>query len=376
MDRIGPQMPDWVVLEETKLALLRGEERLARMWSIVERLGLEGNIDAKIVWLRNILRVAWKETRLDYTLRAFTELRRIHAEEANYAWLSKDVRRYYKWLVEELPEYADVPLATLITIFDEMTEFYRKEIVSLRPVYSLRCRASVLMGKTNDADVWYKKWQATPGGESDDCAACEADRKITYLAYNERFEEALAEADPILRGQAFCEDSPETLTRLVGAALHMKRTRLAVLLLRASEKHVRRTRSMLSSLAAHVVYQLMIGKETRARRMAIISLRRVKETINDFDRFAVYRSCGMWAALSLIAGTSKRGIPRWLMPDNEGKAGEMVELPDVAGVCLEQAREIAVRFDARNQTSRYADRLTELETAIRRVVSSDRPRER
>jgi hypothetical protein len=362
-------LPDWAQQELASLSGLHGLDRLSRAWQVGERLRDSGDTDAYVEWLKQMMTASWKEARFDYKLRAFGELRRIYREDPRYADLQSDILWYYKWLVEELPEHLDVTLETMTALFDDMEGAYREAGVSLRPVYQLRSRAAVLTGRPEEATRWYDQWQAEPAGRSDDCAACEADRQVAYLIDQDRHAEALAAAEPVLRGQVWCDDSPETLTRVVGAAIRTDRFRLAQVLLKVACRPVRQSRSMLAALSAQVVYHMMTGDPQRAGRLALVCLRRAKDSINDTDLYAAYRACGSWAALAVLVGGADRRVPARLMPGDGERPADGVPVAEVAGLCLAEAGRIAKLFDARNGTSRYVTYLNEFEEFIRRSVA-------
>jgi hypothetical protein len=354
--------------EAQQFAHLHGGPRLAAIWQAMEAVTDPAQIDLKTEWIRTLLQAAWKEARIDYTLRGFSLLRELYATDVRCVDLRNDVLWYYKWLVEALPEHADASLEVIEKIFADMQAFYEAEKESVRPIYALRCQAAVFMGKRDDAAMWFEKWQHEPGGKSDDCEACEIGREVLYLIDREQHTEAIEAAELILRGKAYCDDTPETLTRLIGTAAHLGNKRLAMAILRGTSRVVRRVPSMQASLAAHVWYRLLLGDLQRSRRLALVALRRAKETRNDYDLFSTYRACGMWAALAFLAGQKESTVPRRILPGAATDAAEKVKLPDVAELCLQEARRIGNRLDARNGTSRYNDRLSDFEAAIRRIT--------
>jgi hypothetical protein len=295
-------------------------------------------------------------------------MRRLHACSPDHPDLRRQVLWYFKWLVEELPEHADVPRETIEQVFQEMESFYRAQGEAMRPVYSQRCQAAVVMGFKEDAERWFEKWQAEPAGESDDCYACELDRKIVYLLDRDQNAEAIVAAEPILNGEAFCDDTPETLSRLIGPALKLENLKMAVILMVASGRPVRVVPSMLSSLAAHVVYRTVLSQHTRARRLALVALQRAQGWLKDLDKFNVYRACGMWASLRLLEGDRALRIPRRLLPGAgvEGNADGV----EIATRCLEEAARIARRLDDRNGTDRYTNRLNDMEETLRKALTT------
>lgn len=370
------RLSEWSQREIARLQTLRGEARLAAMWHAAQHLATEGDVDEQIVWLKGLMEGASDESRIDYTLQAFGELRRIYDSDARYADLRPRILWYFKWLVEKLPEYADVPLETIERVFAEMESFYSISRESPRPIYELRCYAAVRMGRKDEAAEWYEKWQSSPHGKSDDCAACELDRQIAYLLSCERREEAMQVAEPVFRGKVFCNDTPKTYTRLLGPALASDRKRLALVLLHITRRLVRQTPSLLAALAAQTVFRLTAGQFDRSRRFALLALRRALAATSDMDRYSTYRSCGLWAALAVLAGQHQFTLPRRLMPAQPANAAGHVGLAEAASLCFAEASAIAARLDQRNGTTTFVDQLNEIESTIARAVEKLTPKDR
>lgn len=368
MDREKEIIPPWVHDEIARTEVLRGEARLEATWNLAERLKSAGETFAYFETMRSILDFSSKEARLDHKLRAFSEIRSIYHSEPRNQDYRFYVLWYFKWLVDALPESAEPSVETIERIFEDMTRLYDHENESPRPIYQLRCKAAMLMGDMPSAHGWYAKWQDAPPGGSDDCAACEADVKIRYLLECEKNEEALAAAEPIISGEVCCNDTPQTWTRLIGPALRLSDSKLSMVLAKISRQAVRSTPSMIAAAAAHAVYSVFLHDFTGARRMVIHSLRKVSDTQNDVNRFSVYRSCGMWAALTVLTTEYNKPLPARIAPGSPADAKGLIELPDLASRCLQHASEVASRLDARNGNRHYAEKLLSVEDAIRKMV--------
>src|SRR4051812_42768282 len=102
MSRQKGWMPQWAVEEALKFERLRGEPLINAMWGLADRLDRANEIEARFEMMRRILDAAGKFGRLDHTLRAFTEMRRIYQRDSRYAHFRDSVLWYYKWLVDAL----------------------------------------------------------------------------------------------------------------------------------------------------------------------------------------------------------------------------------------------------------------------------------
>ena len=371
----------WEVEENARIASLRGVARLDPLWQIAQRRGELGDTDGKLRWLKKFLSVTTAEAVFDQKIRAVAEIRRMYESDPAHPKLRHDALWYYKWLAEDMPEYTDVPLATIDQYFNDMEAFYRSAREPLGPIYSIRCEAALVMGRKEEADRWYEKWQQTPRGKLDDCAACVAARQMKYHIEGDRDAEALAAAEPILKGKSWCEETPAAITLLIGLLKRKGLDRAVVLILKACGKPVRKTPNFLSALGVHVLQNFFTGNIVRSRRLAIVGLDRSRKIKSEYHQYNFYRNCGVWAAVAAIASAKAAipnlSIPRKYLPRADAADTARAELPEVAATCLEAARQIGIRFDTRNGNSRYVERLQQLEEVIRKMVrameQSDRP---
>src|SRR5580704_10425690 len=139
MSRENPLIRAALEKEMPRLKALHGEARMEAVWALAEQASAPERGEEKVEWLKLLLRTASKEARVDYTLRAFSAMRKMYEMDASYVELRKDILWYFKWLVEELPEHADFSKELIDQTFDGMEEFYKACRESLRPVYALRC---------------------------------------------------------------------------------------------------------------------------------------------------------------------------------------------------------------------------------------------
>jgi hypothetical protein len=362
----------WETEAKAKIAHLRGAARLEPIWQIAQTRGELGDTDGKLRWLKGFLSITSEEALFDQKIRAVAEIRRMFESDPAHPKLRHDALWYYKWLAEDMPEYADVPLTTIDQYFDDMQAFYQAAREPLGPIYSIRCEAAMIMGRNDEADRWYEKWQQTPRGKLDDCAACVAARQMKYFLYKERDVEALAAADPILKGKSFCDETPAALTLLVGILRQKGAQRAAVLILKACGRPIRKTPNFLSALGLHVTNNFLCGNFLRSQRLAIVGLNRARQVKSEFHQYNFYRHCGVWAAIASMASAKaaipKMTLPRKYLPGIDENGATRAELPEVAAACLETARQIGTRFDARNGNSHYVNRLQKLEENIRDMI--------
>lgn len=359
--------PAWLIAELERLERADGQTLLEGIHAISRRFGEENDGDQQAEWLSTLMNVAWKQGRFDFELRAFGELRGLYNASEHFAYLRPQLLWYFKWLVERLPEHSDVPIETIERIFSDMESFYRAAGESLRPYYGLRCQAALYMGYSAAADDWYARWQAEPIGDSDDCAACEADRKIVYLLEEEDQHAALEAAKPLIEGDVACEETPATFSKLMIPALTAGQLDLALWLQRMSVRYIRKTPNMLANLASHVVFLTMLGRYANAERLAKIGLALANVSDNDFRKSTIYRGCAFCFAIGSLVGRREITLPASIFVTDSSPTGR-VALPEASSRCLQEARAFSERLDRRNSTNRYQERTDSVEQAIRDAV--------
>jgi hypothetical protein len=362
----GSEMERWAEAEVRRLRALPGEQRLVGLLAIADRYGAEGDGDERAKWLRTLMREASSLDRLDWEMRAFGEFRRQHASDGRYAYLRKDILWYFKWLLERLPEYADISAERVEEAFREMEACYAEANEPLKPIYQLRARACIAMGRKEEVPKLLSMWEGEPEGGSDDCPACQADFEIVCHLDNEDAEAALAVFKRMYDGKQWCDETPLTLSRLIVPAMTKGRAGVAKALQKMSERAVRRTPKMLPGLSSHVVYLSMTGAMVRARRLAGVGLARAAATNNDLYRYSMYRAAGFAHAIQVVA-KEKNTLPRRLF--QPGETGTM-EGPEIASASLARSRFFAEKLDRRNGNTRYIDRLNSTEEGIAAMVKA------
>ena len=357
----GTAMPDYhEELDRRAAALrhLRGAELLDAVEGIVALCEEHADADAAIAWRVDLLRLASDLDATERELKAFDALRRTYQSDPAYADLRAQVLWYYKWIMERLPEFAEVPAAVIDRMFEEMQKFYEQEGEGLRPVHMLRCQAAAAMGRADEADRLAARWESVEADDSDDCPACETHSRVQYLLDVGRVPEALAAAGPVLEGGQSCAEVPAvTFSRLLipvaltGDADLAEQMRLFV------RRGVRKVPKLFGHLADHVLYLTVTGRPAEAVRPATVALSRAVGSGNTQKRFEAFRAG--WACFARLAmlGNERVRLPRHFPPTGEDGYATPA---DAAAWCGEQAASAAEALDARNGTDRFSQRLRNL----------------
>jgi tetratricopeptide (TPR) repeat protein len=266
----------------------------------------------------------------------------------------------YKWIINSLTKFPEVPLERAHATLDDMERRYRQGGHSMHAIYALRASIAQHLGDAEAADRWYTLWHAAPRDELSNCVACDPSGKASYLAWRERDEDALAIAEPVLSNEINCAEQPQDiLTDLLPIYLRTGRLRQAA---EAHRKAYRIQRSQLSDLGgigAHLEFLARSGNEARGLEI-------LERHLGWLDRAPSPSAALRFAAAGAL-------VLRRLAETGHGEL--MVRRPLATDLPVEELRkqlteralEIAARFDARNGTSERT-RITRLTLEAQPIV--------
>lgn len=363
---------DWLPEATADLAGLRGASRVPAIYQIARRLGAEERVADQIKWLSTGIEEAHEQARFDYMFQSFGDLRAIYGRRADDADLQSSILWYFKWVLSVLADHADVSREMIETMFSSAEQFYRECGESPRPLWGIRCTQAIEMGlPSEEIEEWYARWESAPRGQSDDCEACEIDTQILYRLSKTDADGALEVVKPILRGDAGCAFTPYTLSRLLVPAHIAGQGTLAYRIHRWIVRDVRKQPQMLTALANHVRLLAIAGDTTRALRLTLKTLATAKQNAADYPRYHAYTASAMAIAIYIVLRQSVPEIPARLCPGELGDAAGGVPGAIVVERCIDAAHALAVRLDARNQTSKFCKGIADTQMLIRRAAEGD-----
>ncbi|MFG2002559.1 hypothetical protein ACGFNU_25720 [Spirillospora sp. NPDC048911] len=265
------------------------------------------------------------------------------AEEHRLLW-------QFKWMVNSLTLFPDVPLDRTYAILDEMERRYRLSGHSLQAVFHYRHVVARHVGDVAAADEWYARWRAAPRDELSDCAGCDPTGMVHHLASRQRDEEALAIAAPVLSAELNCTEQPQgILTTLL--PIYLRTGRLAD----ARDAHRRGYRIMraniadFADIADHIEFCARTGNEARGLEI-------LQRHLGWLDRAPSPHAAMRFAAASasLLRRLEETGhAPGVTLRRPAHGDREAADVP-AAALRAELAAlttELAARFDARNGTT-------------------------
>ncbi|NUR25635.1 MAG: hypothetical protein HOV83_07255, partial [Catenulispora sp.] len=171
---------------------------------------------------------------------------------------------YFKYVISSMARFPEVPLERTQAVLDDMERRYRSGGHSLHAVYAYRHTIASHVGDVEQADSWYRQWDSAPRDENSDCAGCDPTSKAYHLVWRERYEDAIALAEPALAGRLTCSEQPHSiLTALMVPYLRTGRLDQARDAHRRAYRAFQNNPADLGSVAEHVEFCGLTGNEMR-----------------------------------------------------------------------------------------------------------------
>ena len=261
----------------------------------------------------------------------------------------------FKWMVDAMTRFPEIPLDRTRAVLDDMERRYREGGYSLHAVYSRRYRVAAHVGDWETAEHWYERWCAAPRDELSDCEACDLSTKVWHLATHGRDEEAVALAEPVLRGTFRCpEQPPEILTHLLLPYLRSGRQDEAVTAHRRAYRGMRVNVGLLEPVAEHVTFCGRTGNEVRGLEL-------VQRHLGWLDRAPSPAAAMRFsAAAALVLGrlaAAGRGSLTVRRPAHGDRPAAEVTVAALAAELADSAATLAAPFDARNGTPYHGEQV-------------------
>ncbi|TDP92913.1 hypothetical protein [Labedaea rhizosphaerae] len=254
----------------------------------------------------------------------------------------------FKSIIMALLGLSEVPLHHIHGVLDDMERRYRAAGFGVNAVHQHRWYVADHVGDAVAAAEQYRLWWATPRDQLSDCLGCETAGRVEHLADVGRDEEAIAMAIPVLAGGLDCQEQPQRLlTALLPAYLHTGRLDEAADAHRRAYLSLREEHANLSLVAEHLRFCTLTGNHTRGLQLLERHLDRLDRPPSPSLDMAF--SAAAAALLRRMAEAGQGGLPV------RGRRNAGSRVADLEAELRDRALALAMRFDARNGTSRQSD---------------------
>lgn len=274
------------------------------------------------------------------------------------SWVPRRLRWQFKFIVEAMVKFPEVPLDRALGVLDQMEERYRAERQSLHAVYSFRHRVTSHVGDQAAADHWYEMWCAAPRDQNSDCEGCDPIGKVGHLAARGRDAEAVALAEPVLTGELTCLEQPQSiLTELLLPFVRTGELEKARDAHRRAYRVLRSRPQDLATIADHIVFCALTGNEVRGLELLDRHLGWLDTSPSPKDT--------MWfsAAAALLLRTVTEvggGDATIVRPAHGDRPSSDVSVAALQAEMSRTAIDLGARFDRRNRTLHQSTLIREL----------------
>jgi hypothetical protein len=266
----------------------------------------------------------------------------------------------YKWILTNVASFPQISKAQIEEMLDDMAARYRRAGFSLRPNYMLRNRIYKFWDEEKAA-YYFHKAQETYRDSVSDCAACELDDAVSFALRQRDDAEAARLAVPIIQGRLRCGSIPKiTFAELLLPFLRLGRIDEAVSLhLQGYHLIARGAKGYISSVADHITFLVVTENFDRAMRIFEKHLTDASALADLASKFDYYLAS--WFLLDALAESERATLKLRLPPTLEVyEEGGLYDVARLAAWFLEQARALAARFDARNESDYFTRDIEEI----------------
>ncbi|MEU8655970.1 tetratricopeptide repeat protein [Actinoplanes philippinensis] len=268
----------------------------------------------------------------------------------NLLWLFKN-------MVHSMTRFPELPLERTYAVLDDMERRYRESGHGLQPVFKHRYLVAQHVGLTDEADDWFRKWQAAPRDTLSDCAGCDPTSLVNHLAGEGRFEEAVELATPVLAGDLSCTEQPQSiLSELMVVYLKTGRLQEAADAHRRSYLVERNNLADLWGIGDHIEFCARTGNEHRGLEI-------LQRHIDWLDRAPSPAAAMSFASSAVLLLRRVTAIGHGDSPVRRAGRPDTTAV-ELAGELETFATGLAARFDARNGTSHQSE-------VVRRTMSAE-----
>ncbi|MBU8894381.1 hypothetical protein DRW03_31430 [Corallococcus sp. H22C18031201] len=296
-----------------------------------------------------------------------------------FAWCrgqqKKDPKRFdpeemlwkQKWVVGLMDEFPSISRQQIAAALDDLEQGFARVNAGKRAMLKLRYLTAMDMGEVDEAERLWAAWIQTPRDHLTDCRVCELDDELDHHVRRGEWELALRKARPLLDGRQFCTEVPhQTFGTLLYPLFRLGRMEEARDCHQRGYALIAKNREFLATVGEHLEFLGLTDNLERGLALFERHLGWALEHASRRDRFTFYTAAGFLLGRVVSAGraTATLRLPR----DFElYQSNSTYETRALAAWMDAQSRDLALQFDARNGTDRFA-RLRQRTEALRTEV--------
>ncbi|WP_018347436.1 tetratricopeptide repeat protein [Longispora albida] len=256
---------------------------------------------------------------------------------------------HFKWMIGNLTRFPEIPLDRTRAVLADMERRYQLAGHGMQPVHKYKHVLARHIGDEEASAEEYRQWQIAPRVEMSDCIGCDPAGQVGYLSSRGEYEEAVAQALPVLNGQLDCTEQPQSiLTRLLKPYVRTGRLAEARDAHRKAYRLIQANRAELYDIADHIAFCALTGNEARGLELLGRHLDWLETAPSPMAEMTFSAAAGL--LLGRLAGLGHGAV---IVGRSERSVAELHK------ELSERATALGARFDARNGTSHQGDWVAE-----------------
>lgn len=267
----------------------------------------------------------------------------------------------YKWIVSYSKQFASIPKARLVEIWDDFEKRMREAGSGEKIIHAKKFYFHAEMGETALAEAQLQLHAAaTTSGRFDGCRQCEKHMMACFLMDRGRYEALLETVTPVIRGEIKCHLSERyNLHMGMIANMMLGNWEEAEHLAQRSLRHLDYNIAILFPFSSHLVYYGITEQFTKGRKIVEKQLPYIFQNAPDLPKYEFL--VGALVFFQRLKASDTKTI-QLALPDNKlfYEVSGIYEVGQCISYINEQTETIASALDKRNENDYYVQHTEEI----------------
>lgn len=266
----------------------------------------------------------------------------------------------YKWAASALAEAPEIQWDRIEGIWGDLGKRLSGLNYSLRPVHKIRAVAYAQMGRLEEAREHADKWQAAKTDRMSDCRACDLSvgGAIRYLIGD--YEKGLEVVAPVLKNRTRCTHEPHrTRAWALFPLLATGQVEEAVKVHKKNYPQICDDQAFLEHCGEHILFLTLTGNLNWAAHLFARHYSWVHQVRSPRAEYLFLRASKFFleeGRKNTLDGDDLRRICNAVANASTGKS-KPESVDDILKVIEKPLTEVATKYDQRNGTTWFADRM-------------------
>lgn len=281
-----------------------------------------------------------------------------YEEKNQHYWTTHTVMWYYKWVANDLASSYLFPKARIMALLDDMAKRYEARQYGLGPVYACKKAIYSSMGDPVEALKYHRLNEEAEDSEMDDCKACQLNGKVELANFLGNYDQALKYAAPLLSRKHTCASVPlTTYAKAVEAYIALEKWDQIEPLIQKGMEEIGTNLGYFYSFSIFIQAYTFLGKFSEARAIFEKTVEKVFDKNQPLLQLRYFISVARLMDALLHAGHQEIILPPVLQTMLAAQGLRSQQVHDFQAFFEEKSKDLAARFDQRNENSFYTDKI-------------------